>query len=370
MSISLLSEKEFSVIKQDWNNLLEKSSNNEFFLTWDWVYTWWQVYSSGKELFILCVRDDSNNLIGIAPFYIKKEKLFGILDVKKILFLGIGENVCPEYLNIITETGHETTVANELLNYLQTNERHWSMMYLTEIIENHPLINAILLATNNSSASVYKNANPIPCVYLALPKNYKILLGRLSSKFRYNIKWGRNKIQERSQIKVSFFLDEGLSKERMGDVFRLHNMRMEEKGGNGKFNFSDYREFHTKLLERLPGHTAVVLLESEQKAVAMIYGYHYSNKIYFYQSGFDPSSDLKKYSMVQILLSYLIEKAIALGCLEFDFLRGDEYYKHRWSDSVRKKENIIIFNSSSWAGQIANVVYKTKQIGKIVFKKK
>ena len=31
----------FRSLKETWNNLLRESSDNNIFLTWEWLFTWW-----------------------------------------------------------------------------------------------------------------------------------------------------------------------------------------------------------------------------------------------------------------------------------------------------------------------------------------
>jgi len=360
MNITVITENEFSLSKNVWNELLRNSSNNEFFLTWEWTFTWWQVYGKGKELFAIFIRDEQENVIGIAPLYIINRAIF---------FIGTGENIAPEYLNLIIKKGSEESVIKQLLGYLKQKEMRWSVAYFSDIAENHLLIGLILTRTKNDNLPAYRSYTGTPCVYLPLPKETGILWEQLSSKFRYNLKWSRKKIQEIPENKVKLFLDEALPVSVMDNIFGLHNKRMEDKGGCGKFKSDSYKQFHTKLLERIPNYTAIGLLESNEKPVAMIYCYHYNNKIYFYQSGFDPDSNLKKYSPVQLLLSYMIEKAISLGCSEFDFLRGEEDYKHRWSNLLRKKEEIAIFNTSNLCGRLFHLKHKSKSLVKTILRK-
>lgn len=360
MKITVIAENQFSLSKNIWNALLQNSSNNEFFLTWEWVYTWWQVYGQGKELFIIFINDEWDNVLGIAPLYIKQRSIY---------FIGVGENVAPEYLNLIIKRGFEEPVIKQLLGYLKQESLRWTITYFNDITEKHMLTDLLITGIKKENLPAYRNYAGTPCVYLPLPKEINAFWEQLSSKFRYNIKWGRKKIQEAPENKIRLFLDEPLPADVIENVFSLHNKRMEEKGGIGKFKSDSYKQFHTKLLERIPNYAAIGLLETNKHPIAMIYCYHYSNKIYFYQSGFDPDSNLKKYSLVQLLLSYMIEKAISLRCSEFDFLRGEEEYKNRWSNLLRKKERIVIFNTANLRGQLFHLKHKAKSLAKTILRK-
>lgn len=368
LTVNLIGENEFSAIKEDWGRLLQESSNNEFFLTWEWVWTWWQVYGKNKELLILCIKDDNDNLIGIVPYYIKKDKLFGIFSIKKILFLGIGENVCPEYLNIIVKNGFEKKAADGIIEYLLANKKKWHIMLLNDIQEGHIIPNLILEKAQEKNLSAVKEKIKIPCIYVSLPKTWEDLCNRLSSKFRYNMKWGRKKLSEIRGSSAKVFFGDNFPLDSLDSLFELHNKRMIQKGKEGKFKLQDYRQFHTRLLERIPDYKAISVLEINNKPIGMIYGFYYNKKTYIYQTGFDPNSEYKKYSIGQILYSYMIEKAISLGCTEFDFLRGDEEHKYRWAATEKRKETIIVFNTYAWQGGLMQLLYKIRKFIKNVLR--
>ena len=57
-------------LKGEWNELLAKSKSNTIFLTWEWAYSWAECFVNGdRELFVICLYDDGNRPIGIAPWY-------------------------------------------------------------------------------------------------------------------------------------------------------------------------------------------------------------------------------------------------------------------------------------------------------------
>jgi len=368
MKIRLINQGEFVNLKEIWNGLLQESSNNEFFLTWEWVYTWWQVYGKNKELFILCIKDDSDNLIGIAPYYIKKDRLFNIFNIKKILFLGVGENVCPEYLNVIVKNGFEEKVTDCIIEHLLANKKIWHSIRLSDISEKHTITDFIFNKAQEKNLFVAKEKVKTPCVSISLPKTWENLCSRLSSKFRYNMKWGRKKLTEIPGSSIKVFFGNHYPLYSLDSLFELHNKRMLQKGKKGKFKYQDYRNFHIGLIARIPDYRAISVLEVNNKPIGMIYGFYYNNKIYIYQTGFDPASEYKKYSIGQILYSYMIEKAIALGCQEFDFLRGGEEHKYKWSAVEKRKEAIIVFNTYMWQGRLMQLRYKIRKIIKSILK--
>ena len=53
----------------------------------------------------------------------------------------------------------------------------------------------------------------------------------------------------------------------------------------------------------------------------------------YYQAGFNP--EFSQYALGNQLILHAINDAIDLKCTEFDFMRGDEAYKYKWTSAER-----------------------------------
>src|SRR5207249_3171661 len=98
-------ESDFVALKDEWNGLLARSTANTIFLTWEWLYSWWEHFQIGRRLAIRLVYDD-DQLVGIAPFYYEAARIKGIIPLKSLQWLGTGE-VGSDYLNVICEPIYE-----------------------------------------------------------------------------------------------------------------------------------------------------------------------------------------------------------------------------------------------------------------------
>lgn len=59
----------FETLRPEWNPLVQQSGADTPFSVWEFLATWWDVYGTG-QLWLVCVRDDSGKLIGIAPLFV------------------------------------------------------------------------------------------------------------------------------------------------------------------------------------------------------------------------------------------------------------------------------------------------------------
>src|SRR5438128_12578960 len=82
-------EGEFERLRPAWTRLLQHSSSNTVFLTWEWAMAWWHSYGAGKELWVLKVERDAQ-LVGLAPLYRKRFRKFEVLPYQGLYLLGDG----------------------------------------------------------------------------------------------------------------------------------------------------------------------------------------------------------------------------------------------------------------------------------------
>src|SRR5205085_1395731 len=81
----------FDDLGDDWDQLLEASRQQVYFLRRHWNQTWWQTFRPPhSHLFIVTCRDADDRLVGLAPFYWRQRTNAGIDHIREIVFIGTG----------------------------------------------------------------------------------------------------------------------------------------------------------------------------------------------------------------------------------------------------------------------------------------
>src|SRR5436853_7137223 len=84
-------EEAFDDLRLEWDELLEASRQQNYFLRWHWARTWWKTFRpSHSHLFLITCRDADDPLIGLAPLYWRQRTSAGLHHLREILFLGTG----------------------------------------------------------------------------------------------------------------------------------------------------------------------------------------------------------------------------------------------------------------------------------------
>jgi CelD/BcsL family acetyltransferase involved in cellulose biosynthesis len=311
--------------RDDWQRLCEQSPHATIFQTWEWMQSWWRFHHKGKRLRVL-ILSDAGRVVGIAPFFIR----FGPLRVLQLL--GTGGS---DYLDLLAESNREADVVSHIAQFLQKNKATWDWADLQQVKPN-------AVATQLSGARVLQGET---CPYLPLESSYELLLKSLGKKLRQNIGYYARALEK--QYMVTYRLADAVTlTEDLEAFFELHQRRWNSRWMPGAFSSRQARAFHTAVAHaqlasgRLRLHT--LLLDGTPQA--SLYAFHHQKTTYYYLGGFEPT--LAKLSLGTVLTAHAIHQAIEQDhATEFDFLRGNEGYKYKWSAKDRYNQRVSLERS-------------------------
>ena len=356
MDISLIHDtKEFYAIRDEWNELLEKSDQNTIFLRWEWLYNWWLVYGCNSDTLYICAVRDGGRLLGIAPLYVKKKKY--PFPAKEINFLG-SNIVCSDYLNFILLKGREDATLRAILSFLNKND-HWDAIRLSDIplaSKNVPLINEYF-----EDRKVEINRNYTVCPYLPLTSTWESIHESLLPNLRNTLEQKRRRLNARHRISFIEVDSSEHSGHYFSDFLKLNQLRFEKKGIDSPFRDKNFLSFHQNIIKELheKGMSKLLFLKADGHFIAGMYLFHYNNKYLYYQSGFDPA--WSSFSPGTLLFHFCIKTGHERGVEEFDFLQGAEEYKSSWTKSRRHNAEISVWNNTP-GGILSRFVKKTAHL--------
>ena len=323
-------ERGFDALKDEWNDLLTRSRFNTVFLTWEWQTTWWaHLGRSRGPLRILAVRD-AGRLIAILPLYNQEDgghviQVVGCIEVS-------------DYLDLIIEAGREEEVYAGFLEWLAGPDAPpWDMVDLC----NQPggsLSHTVFPQMAEARGYNVEVFQEDVCPVIALPAGepagdpaaaWDAYLETLDKKERHEIRRKLRRVERETPEAVIRFIDGGADLPAAVDTFiALHRNSRADKHA---FMTPQMEAYFRAIAEALAqkGWLQLSFLEIEGQAVAAYFCFDYENAILVYNSGYDPTG-VPQLSPGWVLLARVIQRAIELGRARFDFLQGDEDYKHRF----------------------------------------
>ncbi|MBN1600310.1 MAG: GNAT family N-acetyltransferase [Chitinispirillaceae bacterium] len=343
----LQSLSEFQQLGGIWDNLLQTSPADNYFLTWDWVWTWWQIYSKKDDTLAIGVLEYQNNITGIVPCYIRKKRLFGPFYVRTLYFLGTqspgpGE-VCPNYMDFIYTRGEEQFIVEKFLSEIVKSnicdELCFSRMNyrspIFKILQNVSVKHKLLALTDD----VFE------CPVAKLPTSWDEYIQSLSSSMRYKIRREQRKLQLSQNTVFSQPINETEAARYFEELIQLHQKRWNDRNQRGSFANEQFTAFHKRMIQSMfkKEQLALTILFENNEAKAAVYNIRYKNKIYFYQSGVLTGSGLPAFGY--LIHSYCIEDAIKNSLDEYDFLLEGrlDAYKRNFTNTQRQIGTLQIY---------------------------
>src|SRR5262249_7982458 len=86
----------FMTLREEWRELLAASGADCIFLTWEWLYAWWNHLAAGRQLRLITVRAEGR-LVGLLPLSVSPPHWRRLIPFRRCEFLGAG-SVGSDYL--------------------------------------------------------------------------------------------------------------------------------------------------------------------------------------------------------------------------------------------------------------------------------
>jgi CelD/BcsL family acetyltransferase involved in cellulose biosynthesis len=324
---------EFLGLKQQWETLLSYC-NHTVFSTWEWLTTWWKHFGADKGLLLLIAEDDGVP-IGIAPLMYSSLKAYGF-PIRKVEFIGTPKS---DYNNFILARNSDECIKLFLEKAYHSFQKKWDSIELDDISE--PSTLKVLKETKDNLQTVSIRSLH-ECFYIDLPNSYDSLYNNLEYKFRQNLRRSMRNLEKNHKVEFVDYSTTDKSDNGMQILFDLHQKRWKAKGDVGAFADPAVRRFNLDLAKNFAqlGWLSLNSMNVDGIPAASAYGFKYHSKFYYYLHGIHPA--YHRYSVGNLLVANLLKKSIVEQVKEFDFLRGDESYKGRWTLSSRKNFNVIL----------------------------
>jgi len=272
---------------------------------------------------------ENGQWVGIAPFWSDD----AIAMNQKLRFWGDGKT-CTDYAGLMApeDTIEEFTFA--VVDWLSTECSSGGKLENIDIIElqGMPTDNGtsrLLSKVFEASGFGTHVAEIEGCWVTDLPTNWEELNAGFSKSMRRKTKKAVSRItSDACEIRSS---QDGNFESLWLDFVDLHQKRRQMLGDEGCFSDPAFESFLRKATLELieEGRSELVVIHFDDQPLASMLLFNNGSTNFMYQSGADQTR-MKLEPGYQIA-TIAIQKSIENGLQHFDFMRGDEPYKARWS---------------------------------------
>ncbi|MGD0915400.1 MAG: GNAT family N-acetyltransferase [Thermodesulfobacteriota bacterium] len=307
----LVTPETFDSLTSHWLESRYPSMWDCIFVSPPWLEVWWHEFGFEAELYLRAVRQ-GGTVIGIAPL---------LLRGAEASFIG-STDVC-DYLDFIVVPGKEVEFFNLLLDDLK--ERSISRLDLRALRPDSTVLSHLIEIARDRKYEASCKVEDIS-LELDLPPTWEGYLGTLTQKQRHEVRRKLRRFREAGDANYRVIEDSESASESIPLFLGLFRESRQDKA---RFLTPRMESFFASLIKSMAqaGLLRLGILELHSTPVAAVICFDYHNTVFLYNNGYDPQYSLLSLGLVSKVLS--IKDSIERGRGRFDFLKGDEEYKHR-----------------------------------------
>jgi CelD/BcsL family acetyltransferase involved in cellulose biosynthesis len=356
---AIVTEEGLDGLMEAWNRVSANSDSPNVFTTYGWYRVWLRrlIVDEGRERlqpYVLAIRRDGA-IVGIAPLVTRVVSRFGF-RIRKLEFL----THHSDYNDLVV--GEDVrSLTHQVMKFLARDADDWDFVDLRELRDDRGRLAIMESATADAGLFYRLSSEPDGCPFMPINAPW--------SEFR---KEKHLRFARYASVRIEKKADEGFRVRVIEQPHREKDLleRMIEveaqKNVDGSFSgpfLVHFREVFRCLIDDFGprGLIAVVVVEKGDQLVSWLLLFRSGSKLWDYQTAYH--HEFGKFSPGTILISAAIDYGFEHGCDEFDFLRGMDWYKTRWTSEFHRNQRMIAWNRS-WISRLGAFAYFDLRVGR------
>lgn len=319
---------EFNRLAVAWEGLRSQATGSSIFVSHEFLCAWLRSYGSGVEPYVLVARA-GDALVGALPMCIGRTRT----GRRALRFMGDGY---ADYSDVLVR-GDSPAAADSLVEAFLQRHGEWDFAHLRYLDSESHLLR--LLNPRHHPSWLIDGRTRMPSPYVRVVGKWP---AHVNGRFRRELNRRRRKLEKaHAAITVSWGATPAEVSSGLEVFYRLHRLRWESmKGSISNYSIADTRRRHADMFTELAQRhrTLLATLSVGKRPIAVAVNLLDGDTVYYCQPAFDP--EFAEYSPSNQLIAELIDYCDTHGAKVLDFLRGDEEYKYRWTDTSRTLSEI------------------------------
>jgi CelD/BcsL family acetyltransferase involved in cellulose biosynthesis len=305
-------------LSADWDRLWSAEPDAEFFQSFAWARAWWSSFGEGRQLFVPVVYQDGEVAL-ILPL---------VQQQGKLRFLGSPQ---ADYCDVLSSRRNLPRLLSFAFNFALESFPQWTECVLDHLRPNSQIVRAWPeLPLDLRRLMRLELADSCPTILLGENRD-QVLDPLLAGK---HLRRRLNKLQKSGVVTFRHIEKVDEAHDQLTFFFSSHRRRCALLAKTSCFERIEMRELMRSLVNTmdLRRDLRFGVLELNGQALAWSLGFQTHGKYAYYQQTFDV--DAEELAPGEVLLRFLLSYAKDSVEREFDFLRGDEFFKKRFATQV------------------------------------
>lgn len=322
---------------EEWQSL-ERVADGSPFTSWAWVSTWLR-HLPARFLPTVFRAHDEHGVLALALLVDAPENgLRRLAGARSIHLQETGnlelDELTIEYAGVLARSGEETRAYTLLFDALDAHDRHWRRLRISASA--HATTIAATLPARLRAFRLHASS----CCLVdlaALRSSGRDYLSALGRSTRTGLRQTRRYYEALGPLRADDAADAGEALEWLDELRELHARHWRSRGKTGSFASPFFADFHRDFVRAQSGGGMVRLLRITAGPVLIGYLYLlvWRRRICVYNTGLNYGA-LARHDRPGFLSHLLaIERCLAEGFDEYDFLAGEADYKRKMATHGR-----------------------------------
>lgn len=340
LTTEVLDRAGFDALGAEWPALLARTRRDAPFYTHAFLRCWLDAFAKDEPVKLVLARDGQG--LRAALVLVEKHESFYGLPVTKLTGAA---NVHSARFDLVADANDAEALA---AIWDAVSKLEWDVLELPDVPPRADADGAAreLLARAEASGNPTGLWESMQTPYIPLGEPLEKVMGRLSSKFRSNLRRRRKKLAEQGEITFERVTGGPEMLAKLEEGFALEAAGWKGREGTAIASDGATRAFYTSLAAACAedGTLALFFLCTAGRAVAFYFALTHGEVCYLPKLGFDET--LGQASPGHLILEDVIQDCCSRGLKEFDFLGPNMPWKQDWTEQVRVHHWCYAFRNS------------------------
>ncbi len=347
MQIQLISNPDdLKPYRPQWKTLLEHSTGSSpLFLSPEWIENWWKHFSDGRQMQTILFLN-GNRLAGIVPLFTTTTHVLGF-PFKILRFLGSRH---ADHLDFCFDPELRYECTQRLFRFAGEHLQ-WDVMDLMDVPEdsrNLPILRTVLTEQDYP----FQVEPSILCPFLPVNgDDWPVYYANTRSKStRKDLTRRLRRLAEGSEAVFRQYDDPETVREVFPCLVEVYEKRWTGKNLSLSFAGTKERQFYQDVSADLcrDGRLHLLTLEAQGQIVAFTLSAMHGTQFTWLITAYNP--EYERYFPGEQILARLLESVFDMKRFhEFDFTRGEEPYKYKWTSSHRWNVRVLVRNRKTFS---------------------
>lgn len=338
-------EQAIASLEEEWNRLSGSVEYPNAFATFDWFRAWNQRFtqedSNGRRPNVLVIKK-GGAVVGISPLVLRKVSRFGF-GARKLEFVGSEADY-----NDLVLGGDPAGQSEAVVEFLAQTQEQWDLVNLRDLRDTGSTIARVEHALSHAGLTYRLNFEQERCPYLEVDARWPDMVGRFSPSTRHTFRKQQRRLDRMHAECLRVRIIENPHEE-PGLLQKLIALES-QKHVHGELSppfIAKYPEVFQSLFDTLGprGWLIIAAMEQVDRPVALQIFFRCGKKLWGFLTAYD--HQFARLSPGTMLVAAMIDYGFEHGFDEYDFLRGEESYKTRWSTGVHQSYWLRVW-SKNW----------------------